>query len=483
MPATVFASLALAPDDLPAGTQVGDYVVESKLGEGGMATVYLAVHPLIGKKVAVKVMSPKLSLDASAVDRFVHEARSVNQIGHPNIVDVFSFGKLTDGRSYFVMECLAGQTLAARLAEGPVPYHDAATILIQICEALDAAHAVGIVHRDLKPENVFLVPVRGGRTLVKLLDFGLAKLATDEEQGIRRTLAGMVIGTPAYISPEQARAANVDHRTDIYALGVMMFELFVGHLPFEADSVLDLVHMQLYDTPPDIHALAPALPRPIASSIMRMLSKEQDARPSLAVLREVLGLLRDASLDLAAPEWRLRHDDTPLATGPVPSDDEVAAEPKSRRGRFLLVAGAMLVMIAMAGIGLWLRPRAAPMAPTLVAPPPAVAPVVAATPSPAVAKPATLVLHLDTACVVALDGRTVASGNEARVTVDVAGPHELVITARDRAPLKQAILLSPGQTLELSLSLPSPRPRPRATRARSNDTDYMVDPFGSPRKP
>ncbi|HEX6835877.1 MAG TPA: serine/threonine-protein kinase, partial [Polyangia bacterium] len=165
------------PCTLEPGTIVGEYRIEQKLGDGGMASVYGATHPLIGKKAAIKVMSPTLSADAAAVARFALEARAVNRIGHPNIVDVFSFGRLPDGRSYFVMEWLPGETLYARLWSRRLTLDEALDILDQICDALEAAHEAGIVHRDLKPANVFLTPRRNKREQVKLLDFGVAKLA------------------------------------------------------------------------------------------------------------------------------------------------------------------------------------------------------------------------------------------------------------------------------------------------------------------
>jgi serine/threonine-protein kinase len=207
--------LPAPPSTMAPGTVVGEYVVERKLGDGGMATVYGATHPLIGKKAAIKVMSPTLSADAGAVARFALEARTVNAIGHPNIVDVFSFGRLADGRSYFVMEWLQGETLYDRMwkQQGPLPLNDVLNVLDQICDALEATHDKGIIHRDLKPANVFLCPVRGRQDVVKLLDFGVAKL-THQEMSPRWTSAGCVVGTPEYIAPEQARgkAAAVHQR-------------------------------------------------------------------------------------------------------------------------------------------------------------------------------------------------------------------------------------------------------------------------------
>src|SRR5262249_46463136 len=165
--------------DLAEGTQVGEYVISGKVADGGMGSVYSANHPIIGKKAAIKVIHAALCTDADAVQRFVMEARAVNQIGHPNIVDVFSFGKLGDGRSWFAMELLQGESLAQRLRRGGMSLSDAADIVEQLCRGLRAAHTKGIVHRDLKPDNVFLVRVPGDRPLVKLLHFGIAKLADD----------------------------------------------------------------------------------------------------------------------------------------------------------------------------------------------------------------------------------------------------------------------------------------------------------------
>src|SRR3954468_3272817 len=234
-----------------------------------MATVYGATHPLIGKKAAIKVMNPALSVDAGLVERFILEARAVNEIGHPNIVDVFSFGRLSDGRSYFVMEWLQGMTLYDRMWERKPTLDESLDILDQVCDALDAAHDKGIIHRDLKPANIFLCPVRGRREAVKLLDFGVAKLtraveSLDGNGPVARpqTKTGFVVGTPEYIAPEQARAREVDGRADVYALGVIAYEMILGRRPFEADNVADLVRMHLTDKPPPPKTLWPEIPSP-----------------------------------------------------------------------------------------------------------------------------------------------------------------------------------------------------------------------------
>src|SRR5688500_17856866 len=183
-----------------AGQMFGEYLILGPLGQGGMGRVYSAEHPVIAKKAAIKVLHPELSVNKEAVDRFAQEARSVNQIGHPNIVDIFSFGSLPDGRNYFVMEWLRGETLRDRLKRQPLAITDVLAILETISLPLEAAHEKGIVHRDLKPDNVFLVEVRDERPIVKLLDFGIAKLMGDRG-GLQRTQTGNMLGTPAYISP------------------------------------------------------------------------------------------------------------------------------------------------------------------------------------------------------------------------------------------------------------------------------------------
>jgi len=307
------------PCTLEPGTVVGEYCIEQKLGDGGMSTVYGATHPLIGKKAAIKVMSPSLSADAGAVARFALEARAVNRIGHPNIVDVFSFGRLSDGRSYFVMEWLQGETLYERMwkQHGPLPMPDVLNILDQICDALEATHEKGIIHRDLKPANVFLCPVRGRPDEVKLLDFGVAKLA-ERDASPGWTSAGCVVGTPEYISPEQARGKDVDTRTDLYALGVIAYEMVLGRQPFLSDNPADAIQMHLCANPPRPSILWKRIPPRLEALLLKLLAKNPDERATLAEVRETLGALRpmvsspaldrvaDAPPPLPAPK-RHRH--------------------------------------------------------------------------------------------------------------------------------------------------------------------------------
>jgi serine/threonine-protein kinase len=208
--------------DLVPGFAVGEYRIEEPLGKGGMGVVYAARQPEIGARVAIKVLAAHLSGDPRLVRRFVDEARAVNQIRHPNIIDIFAFGRLADGRHYFVMEHLEGETLAARLSRGPLPVSDARRLLSQICEALAAAHAEKILHRDLKPENIWIAAPKHGQPYAKILDFGIAKLL-ERRDPPGDTNSGTAMGTPYFMSPEQCRGEGVDHRSDIYAMGVLLY--------------------------------------------------------------------------------------------------------------------------------------------------------------------------------------------------------------------------------------------------------------------
>ena len=292
---------------LAIGSMVGEYKVEQLVGEGGMGQVYGAVHPVIGKRAAIKVLQREMCSNPDAVRRFVMEARAVNQIGHPNIVDVFAFGQLPDGRQYMIMEWLRGETLSDRMRRARLEIAESCDILLGVCAALDAAHEKEIVHRDLKPQNVFLVDVKGSRPLVKLLDFGLVKLMGTDDSNTQRTRAGALLGTPAYMSPEQARGYGIDTRTDIYSLGIMAFEMFTGQLPFDGNSAMELVIAHMQQPPPRPSAVAPGLAPELEQLVVGLLAKDPAQRPTLAHTMAVLTGMRDAMLAgaraSAGPGW------------------------------------------------------------------------------------------------------------------------------------------------------------------------------------
>jgi serine/threonine protein kinase len=267
-----------ASRDLRAGARAGEYVVEALIGRGGMGTVYAARQPVIGERVAIKVLAAEM-YDASFLARSVDAVRAVNTISHPNIVDIFAFGQLDDGRDYFVMELLEGQSFRERLNAGPLQPRAIDLYLTQLCAALQAAHDAGIVHRDLKPENIWLSRPEHGEPRLKLLDFGIAKFfskSSANELGLLSDV-GVVFGTPSYMSPEQCQGADVDVRTDIYALGVMLYEMYMCELPFVGDA-LQVLAQHLVTPPPQ----ATRAPERVAQLIATCLAKDPDARPKQA---------------------------------------------------------------------------------------------------------------------------------------------------------------------------------------------------------
>jgi len=265
------------------GLQIGDYSVEDKIGAGGMGVVYRASHRKTGKRVAIKVLAGMNSRDANAVRRFILEIRTLNEIHHPNLVNIFSFGQLTDGRYYYVMEYLEGCSLGTLIrGRGRLRPHEALPVFLDVCKALEVTHAKGIVHRDLKPDNVFLVAHReGGKARrAKLLDFGLAKLVEGERSpSIQLTAAGMAVGTPQYMAPEQCKAQRVDGRSDLYALGVMLYEALTGTLPFDGSSTLDIWEAHVRRLPRSPAEISPqTVTTDLESIIMTLLAKRADER-------------------------------------------------------------------------------------------------------------------------------------------------------------------------------------------------------------
>jgi serine/threonine-protein kinase len=261
------------------GLILGDrYRLLSRIGEGGMGTVYLAEHVALGKRVAVKVLRPEYSRDEELVRRFEQEARAASQIGHENIVDVVDFGRTPGGSLYFVMEALEGESLARLIhREGALPVDRALRVLSQICRALGAAHARGVVHRDLKPENVLLVARDDGTDLVKVLDFGISKTHGVPDGG-RITRAGSLIGTPEYMAPEQAMATAVDHRCDVYAFGVLAYEMLTGTLPFQGETPLATLLKHQGEPPEPPSRRRPDLPPEAEALVLRALVKRPEGR-------------------------------------------------------------------------------------------------------------------------------------------------------------------------------------------------------------
>jgi len=234
-------------DDNHLGARVGEYEITSLLGKGGMGTVYGGVHPIIGTDVAIKIIDPILARDENLVARFVQEARAVNKIRHPNIINIFAFGEAPGIGHYFVMPKLYGQSLAERVSSGPMSLEEATPILEQLADALDAAHAQGILHRDLKPENIFIETTPQGQPRVRVLDFGLAKL--NDSDAVAVSSGHHALGTPLVMAPEQWDGVGVDHRADVYALGIVVHFMLTGRYPFQDTSSVGLMKKHLTEEP------------------------------------------------------------------------------------------------------------------------------------------------------------------------------------------------------------------------------------------
>ena len=305
------------------GLRLNNYELVSILGEGGMGAVYLARHTFTGRKAAVKLLHPQLAQDQVLVTRFMNEARATAAIGHPNIIDIIDVGFLPDGRApYLMMELLQGESLAKRLQrEHPLPIPEAIEIAVQTAFALTAAHAAEIVHRDLKPDNLFLVPdpsMERLRMRVKVLDFGIAKLRGELSSGSIKTQTGTIMGTPQYMSPEQCRglANQVDHCTDIYTLGIIVYEMVCGSPPFLSEGLGDMLMMHMSQAPAPPRTVNPDVPEALEAAIMRALAKDPNQRfASMADFQEAL-----------RPGSRLSTGPTPVSTAPARVPDQVPVQ-------------------------------------------------------------------------------------------------------------------------------------------------------------
>src|SRR5688572_7863503 len=370
-PAGAAAAPSAAPEKSPEeearfdpliGTVLADrYEVLRRIGEGGMGAVYEARHTVIGKRVAVKVLLEKFVAKSDFVARLLQEARLASSIGHEHIVDVTDFGTTADGRSFVVMEFLDGESLAElAMREAPLPIERSIGIARQVASALGAAHAKGIFHRDVKPENIYLVK-RGDADFVKVVDFGISKAvkpAGDEGgEGYRLTHTGLLLGTPLYMSPEQARGEeDLDHRVDIWALGILLYECLTGEVPFRANNYLGIISQVLTHVPTPPSRLRPELgiSDAVESVVMRAMDKDRARRyQTMAELERDLERLLDGDQNVGlAP------------VGPAGSAPRVAATPK----RWPLIAGAAVVLSGAIAIALRGAPEEKPVVAPVTAP-------------------------------------------------------------------------------------------------------------------
>lgn len=281
------------------GTLLGNYRAVRKLGEGGMGVVYEAEHQKIGHRAAVKILKRELALDEEYAQRFLNEARAVNIIRHPGLVEIFDYGKLPDGTLFYVMEFLQGESLAGRMEDQPGawPAETVVDLGLQVAKAIGEAHAKGVVHRDLKPENFMLVKdaVRSGEERLKVLDFGIAKLSmsappasgTSTDKTQMQTMVGSMMGTPRFMAPEQwGQAESVDGRADVFALGVTLYSLLAGKPPYEGSSMSLLTRQ-----PVPLSKVAPKAPQRLAALVDRMIQVSAAQRPTMVEVAAELSAL------------------------------------------------------------------------------------------------------------------------------------------------------------------------------------------------
>ena len=248
----------------------GRYEIQARIGEGGMGVVYKARQTSIDRVIAIKMLNAQMAADPTWVQRFYNEAKACSRLQHPNTIRMFDFGQTTDGRLFMTMEFLDGMSLREALSKGPLAPQRVIKVLIQCCASLAEAHSIGIIHRDIKPDNVFLLNMAGSPDFVKLLDFSVAKLLEGDRM---KTQAGVVFGTPQYMSPEQGRGLPLDARSDLYALGILAFEMLTGAVPFHDENPMSVIQMHL-------HAPVPALPQSIPYSVQQVVRRALEKEPA-----------------------------------------------------------------------------------------------------------------------------------------------------------------------------------------------------------
>ncbi|MET0389879.1 MAG: protein kinase [Polyangiales bacterium] len=360
--------------DLPSRGDVvaGKYQIDGVLGSGGMGAVFRATHRVTGKSFAIKWLLPQLRTETDAVNRFIREAQVAGRVDHPNVVEVYDVGQ--EGQSfYMVMELLHGESLAQRIAsKGRLSAQELAQILIPVTRGLSAAHAAGVIHRDLKPDNIFLCHGHEGAPEVpKVLDFGISKISAlsgEVQAGITRQ--GAVMGTPHYMAPEQIRSQPVDARTDVYALGVILYQGLSGEVPFPGDSYADLVLKIVGEAPKPLAVVAPRTPTALITLVERAMSRDPAQRPATA--QELGAALQPFAAGPVVESQRSRArgvgsassagSQTPLSTESHVGLQQVPRPAGARRGVYVGAGAAAIGVLVAASV--WLgRPAAAPTGP------------------------------------------------------------------------------------------------------------------------
>ena len=342
------------PDPFVGRMLCGLYRVEKRIGRGGMGTVYIAEHIHLQKQFAIKVLLPEVAKHSMAVERLRQEAVAASRIEHENIVGVVSFDRTEDGDVFIVMELLRGEDLSTMVGRGPIALDRAIPIALQVCGALGAAHAAGIVHRDLKPENVFLVK-KGEFDFVKVLDFGISKVKSADAEEVRMTKTGQLVGTPLYMSPEQSRGEpDIDKRVDIYALGVMLYEMLTGAPPFHGDNYFQLLWKHGNEAPTSLRARNPNMyiPEAVERVVLKALAKKRDER--YQSMEELEAALVGATPELTAltlPRFSSRPPSvTPVSVESLRRSGSGASAAEKPRNNALVAGLALLAVVVVGGM-------------------------------------------------------------------------------------------------------------------------------------
>jgi serine/threonine-protein kinase len=348
------------------GAIVGErYRIVTRIGVGGMGAVYRAEHTMMRRDLAIKVLLPEFGGSQEFARRFEREAESASRLTHPNIITVTDFGRTREGSLFLVMEFLAGDALSTVISQGPMPRERALPIIRQVLRALDHAHSSGVVHRDLKPDNIMLVERGGEKDVVKILDFGIAKLTEPGSGREALTQAGMIFGTPEYLSPEQALGETVDARADLYAAGVILYEMLVGRRPFESDDKVKLISMHLAHAPPRMREVNPAVDVPAALEQVTLQAMEKHRENRFATALAFLQALEDSELapDADADTYgSAAHTEAALEMGatapqiPLPELEPMRRRRAPESGRpaprkLALLTGVVAVTAVLVGAG------------------------------------------------------------------------------------------------------------------------------------
>ncbi len=471
-----------------------------------MGVVYLAEHPVIGRKVAIKLLHAALARDTDIVSRFFNEARAIHMIAHPNIVEILDFGQTTDGQPYFIMEYLAGESLARAIARGPMPPDRGRSHRVQMCRALEAAHAKKIVHRDLKPHNVHSARRRPAACRSRSWTSAWPRsCASPDGAHSVKTRTGSLMGTPLYMSPEQCKGSGMlDHRTDIYSLGVMLFEMIAGRPPFTAEGVGELFAKHMLEEPPPLLHFAPETPPYMAAAIMKALAKEQaDRFQSMEEFRKAL--VGEVKLPIPTVQLGARGTEiapahktsgraaTTLSSATSELDDSISAPARTRK--LALIGGGAVAAIVLIAVVI---PKKHPASP----PPPAVAsatrPEVAPPPPPAPPASKDVTIRFETdppgahvidqkdgkdLGAVPMEVRLPKGGDPSKYTLKLAGYREVPVTAKPTADRTMHVLLDkvpeaapPHRPLPASRHTAAAPPIARTSAAACVDEDGLATP-------